>query len=110
MTTNNDVARVEIRCTSDEKRRMRENAAADGYPDRAFAAWARARLLNEYIEPSVAEAPRNKMLSVTEAATYCGVSRQQVYTWINSEQLLAQTLPEGIRVFVRDLKPFKRGG
>lgn len=104
-----DAARIEIRCSAEEKARMRTVAARAGYPGRGFQAWARARLLGE--DPHANRpAPNIEVLSAQQAADYCGVTRQQVYVWLEKEKgtIRRWELPEGLRIAKEDLRPHLR--
>lgn len=101
MTQSQD-ARIEIRCSQADKVAMRAQARREGYPGRAFASWARARLLGEDVEPP--ERPRGTLLSAAEAADVAQVSRQQVYMWVDGGELTAYDLPEGMRVRLTNLR------
>lgn len=88
---------------------MRARAERAGYPGRAFAQWARLTLLNKNTQVQ-RPSKRVALLSVAEAAERCGVSRQQFYVWIKDGKVPTQDLPEGIRVYERDLKTLAKQG
>lgn len=101
-TTNSGPLRIEIRCTAEEREKIRARAAADGYLGRGFATWARETLLGK--EPSIRRPPSKVVLmSVAAVAEQCGVSRQQVYTWINQGKLPHYDMPEGTRIASSDV-------
>lgn len=102
-----DPARVEVRCTHEQKGRMRRNAERDGYHGRAFAVWARAKLLEEPLE-TPEPVSQTQLFSVQEAAEFCGVSRQHVYTLIEQGKLQAERRPEGLRIHKLYLKKLRK--
>lgn len=79
--------RLEIRMSAEDKRQARENAKADGYPDRHFALWARSKLTGRPSGPLVGgeDAP---YITVSEAAQLLGCSRQTVYACIRRGQII----------------------
>jgi excisionase family DNA binding protein len=82
---------------------MKSRAAKAGFPGRGFATWARAVLLGQ--KPKTDRPPPNtKLLSAAEAADYCGVSRQQIYVWVQQGEVTGYELPEGLRLAKTELK------
>lgn len=103
MTKN--MARIEIRVSQEDKERILKRAASQGYPDRAFSAWARSVLLDELVP---VDRPSTKVLSVPETAKRLGVERQQVYALISAGRLPAHQLPEGLRVELADIRAYQK--
>lgn len=96
---------MEFRCTPEEKQQMRTLAERAGFPGRAFATWARNMLLGKPIE---LQRPATTLLSVAQAAEYCGVSRQTMHGWIETGEIVAYEMPEGLRVPKSELKTRRR--
>lgn len=89
-----------------EKEIIKERASRAGFPGRGFATWARNVLLGKTARVKRPE-ENVDLMSAAEAATYCGVSRQQVYAWVQNGDLPFYDLPEGLRLSVADLDDWK---